>query len=198
MPLGIITEDQLNKELGRLVPKVDVEIINKIDEAIKDSNFKRIEPAKVVDIKRGRGMVLEVPESLRALVAEEAIVYGHTQKIADQFGISKSSVDAYKNGATSTASYNQPDNSLGESNKTIREAISDQARSRLSSALEQITDDKLIGCKVKDVASIAKDMSVIVKNMEPQGPVNQQNTQVIIYKPRMRDEDEFDIITVNE
>jgi hypothetical protein len=66
------------------------------------------------------------------------------------------------------------------------------------SALDHITDENISGAKVKDIASIAKDMSVIVKNMEPNQPDKVQNTQVIIYKPRMRDEDEFDIITVNE
>jgi hypothetical protein len=41
-------------------------------------------------------------------------------------------------------------------------------------------------------------MSGIIKNMEPNGPSIQNNTQVVVYRPRMRDEDEFDVITVAE
>lgn len=192
MPLGILTDEQLNKELGRTIEKKD------IDKIEGELAHQSITP-KIVDIKRGRGNTLEIPNEIRALVAEEAIINGHTKEIATQFGISKSSVDAYKNGATSTTTYNEPDKSLSDANKQVRDVITDKARGRLMSALDAITDENIGNAKVKDIASIAKDMSVIVKNMEPNVPVdNSKNTQVIIYRPRMRDEDEFDVITVNE
>ncbi len=179
MPLGIITDEQLNREI---------------------SSLKRtsLDDVKVVDIRRGRNNTLEIPASLRAVIAEEVIESGHSKDVAASFGVSKSSVDAYKNGATSTSSYNEPNQALARANQQVRDQISDNARSRLTSALNHLTDDKIDQSKAKDIAAIAKDMSVIVKNMEPDGPVIQNNTQVIIYKPRMRDEDEFDVITVNE
>ncbi len=179
MPLGIITDEQLNREI---------------------SSLKRtsLDDVKVVDIRRGRNNTLEIPQSLREVIAEEVIESGHSKDVAASFGVSKSSVDAYKNGATSTSSYNNPNESLSKANQQVRDQISDNARARLTSALNHLTDDKIEGSKAKDIAAIAKDMSVIVRNMEPDGPVVQNNTQVIIYKPRMRDEDEFDVITVNE
>lgn len=198
MPLGIITDEQLNKEIGRSVPKINIDKIenelikDKIKDAIKDSSFK------VVDIKRGRGNVLEIPNEIRALVAEEAINGARAKDVSKSFGISESSISAYKHDATSTTTYDKPNDSLKKSNDSVRDVITDKARGRLMSALDAITDENISNAKVKDIASIAKDMSVIVKNMEPERTQNVQNTQVIIYKPRMRDEDEFDVITVNE
>lgn len=201
MPLGIITDEQLNKEIGKIPSKINSNDINRIEselikdkikDAIKDSSFK------VVDIKRGRGNVLEIPNEIRALVAEEAINGARAKDVSKSFGISESSISAYKHDATSTTTYDKPNDSLKKSNDSVRDVITDKARGRLMSALDAITDENISNAKVKDIASIAKDMSVIVKNMEPERTQNVQNTQVIIYKPRMRDEDEFDVITVNE
>jgi predicted transcriptional regulator len=193
MPLGIITDDQLNKELNRVI-SIDKKDIDRIENEVRAP----INQPKVVDIKRGRGNQLEIPNEIRALVAEEVINGVPAKQVAKAFGISESSISAYKNDATSTTTYHEPNESLKKSNDGIRDQITDKARGRLMSALDAITDENINNAKVKDIASIAKDMSVIVKNMEPAVPVNQNNTQVIIYKPRMRDEDEFDIITVNE
>jgi hypothetical protein len=173
MAMLLITDEQLSTELNKI-------------------------SGKVVDIKRGRGSIHEVPQGLRQVIAEEAINGTPAKELSEQFGISTSSISAYKNGATSTASYNTPDNQLAKANDDVRENIASHARSRLMMALEEITPDKIAGAKIKDIAGIAKDMSAVVKNMEPQGPQVQQNTQVVVYRPRTRDEDEFEVITVNE
>jgi predicted transcriptional regulator len=205
MPLGILTDEQLAKEIGQSVPKINEQDIkriesdlikDKIEEAIQGTDFKII--PKVVDIKRGRGNQLEIPNEIRALVAEEVINGAPAKQVAKAFGVSESSVSAYKHDATSTTSYDTPNQELAKKNDSVRDAITDKARGRLMSALDAITDENISNAKVKDIASIAKDMSVIVKNMEENTPQNQTNTQVIIYRPRMRDEEDFDVITVNE
>jgi predicted transcriptional regulator len=196
MPLGILTDEQLNKELGITISKINQVDINRIESELDKAPVR--DPVKVVDIKRGRGNQLEIPHEIRALISEEVINGAKAKDVARTFGVSESSISAYKHDATSTTTYHEPDESLKKSNDGIRDQITDKARGRLMSALDAITDENISNAKVKDIASIAKDMSVIVKNMEPTVPVNQNNTQVIIYKPRMRDEDEFDVITVNE
>lgn len=179
MPLGIITDDQLNNEIGSL-------------------ERTKLNDVKVIDIRRGRNHTLEIPSSLREVIAEEVIENGHSKDVARAFGVSKSSVDAYKNGATSTSSYHKPDIELSESNRAVRDTITVKARDRLTAALDNLTDEAIANSKAKDIAAIAKDMSVIVKNMEPDGPTQVSNTQVIIYRPRTRDEDEFESLVVNE
>ncbi len=191
MPLGILTDEQLNKELNRVPSNKEIE---KIEKSIESE----VCAPKIVDIKRGRGNQLEIPNEIRALVAEEAINGTPAKDLARTFGISESSISAYKNDATSTTSYDKPNEELAKKNDSVRTAISNQARTRLSQALEEITPEKISGAKVKDISGIAKDMSVIVKNLEENIPQNVQNTQVIIYKPRFKEEDDYDIITVNE
>lgn len=180
MPLGVITKEQFNKELtGADTPRDVVR-------------------AQVVNIERGRTIGrTEVPEVIRQIVAEEVIDRGGSQAVADKFGLSKSSVDAYKNGATSTASYNRPDSALREVVDNKKDELTTMARGRLSAALSSLTDDKIGSAKARDIASIAKSMSGVIKDMEPT-VVQQNNTQVVVYRPRQRDEDEFDVITVNE
>ncbi len=196
MPLGILTDEQLNKELNRSVSSDEVKSNDIKYERAVDEQF--IHTPKIVDIKRGRGNQLEIPDAIRSLVAEELINGVPAKQVSKAFGISESSASAYKHDATSTTTYDSPNKHLAESNQIVRDQITDKARGRLMSALDAITDENISNAKVRDIAGIAKDMSVIVKNMEPTVPTNQQNVQVVIFKPRMRDEDEFDVITVNE
>jgi hypothetical protein len=187
MPMMVLDDKSFDEELYKY---------KQVSNAVFTSDD--FNPAKVVDIQRGRGNKLEVPQALREVIATEAITNGNSATIAKSFDVSKSSVDAYKNGATSTASYNKPNNELKVVTDNVRETISDAARARLMDALDQITPEALAGVKVKDAASIAKDMSGIIKNLEPNTPQQVNNTQVVVFKPRMQDEEEFEVITINE
>lgn len=197
MPMMVLNDESFDKEISKFD---STKVINEVNESKEITSLDLLNRARgqVVDIKRGRGSILQVPDSIRALVAEEAINGASNKDTARAFGVSESSVSAYKNDATSTKSYNSPDEALKNANDLVRDDISSQARSKLLAALDHITDDKLSEAKLRDVASVAASMSGIIKNMEPNGPAVQNNTQVIVYKPRMRDEDEFEIITVNE
>lgn len=157
--------------------------------------------ARIIDMKRGRGSVTQVPDVIREIIAEDAIRSDKTQKeVAEDFGVSASSVSAYKNGATSTASYDKPNEQLAEHNNKIRTDIISTARSRLVSALSHITPDKLAEAKLKDVAAVAKDMSVIIKNMEPEIKEKDDRPapQFIMYAPQFVKEEKFETIYVKD
>lgn len=198
MPMMIVDDAAFNKELEKL-SSVVVSNDSEPGEIVTSLDLIHKLPGKVFDIKRGRpaGSV-EIPESIRALAAEEAINGTPNNEVAKAFGISASSVSAYKNDATSTASYDNPDPQLKAANDEVRDANSELARKKLSLALEHLTNDKIQEAKAKDIAGIAKDMSAIVKNLEPTGPISITNNQVLVYRPRQREEDEFDVISVNE
>lgn len=173
MPLGIVTDEQFEEELLH---------INK-------STHK--------EITRGRGSVTEVPEIIREVIAEDAISSDLTQKeVAEKYGVSESSVSAYKHSATSTASYNEPDNKLQKKNDLVRTAIIGTARSRLLEALNHITPDKMKDAKLRDVASVAKDMSAVISNMEPQISNTNVGAQFIFHVPKIKQESDFEIIDV--
>lgn len=187
MPMLLVSDEVFSKEVAKLA------------EPKKQSQAEQLARVEVVEIKHGRPAGrLEIPASIRALAAEESLNGTSAKVIAGAFGISESSISAYKKNATSTTTYDKPNEELKKSNDSVREKITSGARSKLMLALDAITEENISGAKVKDIASIAKDMSVVMKNIEPAGPLVQNNQQVIIYRPRARDEDEFETITVSE
>ena len=110
----------------------------------------------------------DVPESLRKIIGETHLLDGRQEalNLANNFGVSPSSVSAYAKGATSTASYNSPSQSLiSHINKSRDRAIKRASRT-LNSALSAITQEKLDDADAKDLASIGKT-AVIIKNLEP-------------------------------
>ncbi len=154
-----------------------------------------VKKSTIVSIERGRGNVKEVPSELRKLISEDALKGIKAKELNEAFGISESSVSAYKNGSTSTSSYNEPDIELVKHNDKVREDIVTGARSKLLSALESITDEKLRDAKVRDAASVAKDMSAVIKNIEPQqNQSSQLNQQFIFMTPPPRGEESFEVI----
>lgn len=145
-----------------------------------------------------------VPDSLRKVIAEEALLNGRDAALdlGASFGLSPASVSAYSKGATSTASYNQPSKELiGHINKS-RERAMKRAGKTLNAALSSITQEKLDYADVKDLAGIAKDMSVIIKNLEPKEVATEASgaatPQFVIYAPQFKREDQFNLITVQE
>ncbi len=179
--LGVLNKDEFDIELAK---------IGHVDEPIKIG--------EVIPIVRGRGKVNEIPNELRKVIATEALVNGHAREISKVFGISESSVNAYKNGVTSTVNFNERENTeLGRHVELVKDGIVKSARSKLMLALESLTDEKVQNSKARDIASIAKDMSVVMKNTEP-ALVSQITNQVLVYSPKIRDEDEYDVIVANE
>lgn len=187
MPLGIVSSEEFEKELNEIPSVKEGEII--------------IPPSP----GRQKG-TLEVPELIRSIVSEDAIQNGNKstleEGLAKFLGISPSSVSAYKNGVTSTKNYNDiKDKSLNENNKKVKNVIALKARRVMKGALNNITDEKLSEAKPIELATIARHMSGIIKEMEPEEKKNSVNNQVqmVIYAPRMQfNENKYETIQLNE
>jgi hypothetical protein len=191
MPMGIVSDADFNDELSRVKPD------DKGSASDSSNIVGRIRP-----IERGRpNGAVEVPNTLRRIIGDESVTNGRQSAIelASKFGISPSSVSAYAQGATSTASYDKrPNESVINSAK---DRISIKARKKLMLALQHINDEKLSEAKVRDLAGIAKDMSAIVKNMEPntnQPSVNNSGPNFIFYTPQFRKEESYEIVQSKE
>jgi len=195
MPMGIVSDKDFQAELGNLTP------CPPIHPSMIPPTIEK-EPIGIVeDMNKGRSIGgVEVPESLRKLIGDESVVSGRASalELANQFGISPSSVSAYSNGANSTASYDDQPNLPVINNAKLR--IAKKARKRLLISLNALTEDKINSAKVKDISGVAKDMSAIIKNMEPPAPVNNDRggPTFIFYSPQMRNEKVFDVIHVKE
>jgi hypothetical protein len=171
---------------------------------VSDEDFeKSIAQAQVKDIKKGRGEEKKnTPDVVRETIARCAINgEGTGKEIAEVFGVSPSSVSAYKVGATSTTTYNEPDSELVDKVLGHKERISKHAVRTALRALREITPEKLSGIKARDLAAIAKDMSAVISDMEPKTQINtnnQQNVQFVFMAPRVKELSEYQTITVNE
>jgi len=195
MPIGITSDEEFLTELARVSGRpsggenpspssATIEILERPGRDKGDNN---------------------VPDALRQIIGEEAVINGRQAALglAGMFGISPSSVSAYAKGATSTATYHEPKESIKSHINRSRARAIKKAQKTLNGALGAITQEKLDYTDAKDLSGIAKDMSVIIKNLEPPAdptidPNAPKAPQFVIFAPSFRDERSFDHITVNE
>lgn len=181
MPLGIVSDEELETELKRSEPKSKADMIPSVI------------PMPTPGRNQGDN---NIPDSLRKIIGETANIDGRQSalELASTFGISPSSVSAYTNGSTSTASMDKRPN-LPHINGA-KEVIARQARNKLRDALKHITPEKLEGSKAVDLASVARSMSAIVKEMEPeQEEEKKDGPAFVIYSPQFKQENHYEIIS---
>jgi predicted transcriptional regulator len=151
---------------------------------------------------KGRGVGnVEVPDALRKVIGEESAINGRSSAldIAKVFGISPSSVSAYDEGATSTATIDVTPN-RSHINQA-KERVVRRARSKLMVALSNLTPQKIAEAKARDIAGIAKDMAVVIKTMEPESDKSKDNDnrpQFVIFAPQQINENKYETIYVKE
>ena len=181
MPMGIVSDDDFLRELERTRVK-NVEIIEEDKPGRKEGDNN-------------------VPSALRKIIGETSELEGRQEalSLAYSFGISPSSVSAYAKGSTSTKTYNKPKASIAGYIQGRKNQITKKALRTLQNSLDSIPTD-LSSEKPRNIAAIAKDMSAIVKNLEPEqgGVNNQQNNQFIFYRPEMMKEEDYPTIVVRE
>jgi hypothetical protein len=186
MPLGLISDDDFLSELE--------------NSAITVLSGQVIERPP---LGRGPGNI-EVPDTLRKIIGETSNIESPSDavELAQNFGISRSSVSAYANGSTSLATYNKPDDPLKSHIDSAKLKVSKRASSKLMKALHHITDDKLGSAKAVELATIAKSLSGVVRDMEPDTPKNPGliggGNQIILYAPRLIAEGALDSVRVEE
>lgn len=204
MPLGIVKSEDYEKELEGNKSKEDIpskEITSETPSEIKDGEAP---PTIQEFINRGRGPGhTEVPQAIRKLIGESAIEEGSgaASAIGRFLGLSKSSISAYANGATSTATYNNPDTDLATHLAKTRNKITKRAAGKLYKSLGVMDDEKLEQLSALEASTVAKNMSAIIKNMEP--PDSKSGTTVngpviTFYAPHIVKEEAFDTIVLNE
>jgi predicted transcriptional regulator len=185
MPMGVVNDEDFELENKRGIPE-------------KEEDEKEEVP------QNGRGLGREeVPEGLRRLIAQEYIENGREQGIslAKNLGVSASSASAYAVGAHSTSNYKEGNKELRTHTNAVKEKIAGKARHRLLQSLNYINPEKLKEAGLKTLSTVARDMSAIIKNMEPDEIHSQESGTkvniVIMAPPKMREED-YNVIDVSD
>ena len=208
MPLGIVSTEDYEKDLNSPdVSKQEMPRENEVKTPSEpDNSGEPVESVVSIEadstIGRGKGNT-GVPQSIRKIIGESAIEEGAgaAAAIGKFLGLSQSSVSAYARGATSTATYNQPNVDLLDHLDKTRKRISKKAAGKLFKALNVIDEDKLDELDALQASTVAKNMSAIIKHMEPEDKTrgNTFNGPVItFYAPHIVTEDKFDVINVTE
>lgn len=177
--LGIVSDEDFDSELNDKSQHIDV---------------------RIKDIPH-RGRVdgdNNLPDSLRKIIGEDAAVNGSKDSLGQMLGVSNSSISAYKNGATSTASYNEPKPDLLAHITRGKAVAIKRATHKMKLALSHITEEKLEGAKAKDLAGIAKDMSALVRNLEPEKEVGNKNVVFQFFAPQPRSIDSYATMVLDE
>lgn len=184
MPMGKMSAEEYAREMSS----------SRTREAVAD-----------VRVRRGRAAGdVNVPDSLRKLIGEESVINGRSAalSLAADFGISPSSVSAYAKGSTSTTTYDTPSKSILDHINKARQRATKRASRTLNAALSAISQEKLDYADAKDLAVIAKNMSGIIKDLEPQKDTvvdtGAKQPQFVIFAPQFRSESSFDVIDVKE
>jgi len=181
MAMGVVTDEELQNELGNVSKPTPAPIV------IKEK-----------DVGRGNGNV-GVPNSLQKVIGETAIEEGNEEAIAlaNQFGINKGSVSAYKNGASSLGTYNEPHPTLAPHISSVKSKIAGKARKKLLRSIAAITSTKLEEASARELSGVAKDMSAIAKDMDA-GTDDGPNVAFVLVTPKQRSIKQFEVIDVEE
>src|SRR5215510_10510604 len=188
MPLGIVSQEEFLKELDKSNTKKP------------EDKYEPGPCAAIIIPKAEIGRPPDcpnTPEVIRNIVGEEAIRGASVSSLMSEFAMSQSSVSAYKNGSTSTRTYEKKDENLVKHLNGVKDKIKKRATNRLMMALDEITPDKLKDVKVTEASQVAKDMASIVKQMEPENESNgDSKTQFVVFAPQMRVEQDFHVVKI--
>jgi predicted transcriptional regulator len=179
-----------------------------VDDSLFDSEINRMNESpiptigKIEELKRGRGITPDTPESIRQIIGENLIEEGraNTKELSKFLGISDSSLAAYNKGNKSNGG--NPDPKLQSFLRNRRLNIARSASKLINEAITHVTDAKLADSSARELSGFMKDMSAVVKDMLPDEARNateiNNQVQFVMYSPQIAKESKFDVITINE
>ncbi len=184
MAIGVVTHSDFEQEMLSLGIGRDLE--NKVNEEVRL-------------LVHGRGNKAATPVGIQILVAEEKALGAPSKELEEAFDVSASSVSAYGNGATSTASYDTPKPELVNAINATNDKIAVVATRKLMRALDAITDNKVDDLGPLKAADLASKMSNVIKNTRVDADDRKDSgVKIIVFQPRIKEEDEYQTIQVIE
>jgi len=165
MPIGVISNEEMELELS------------------SDRSVLHLVPAAQHGRNKGDD---NVPQSIREFIASEAIAGASAEELHKALNVSRSSISAYKNGATSTTTYNKPQEALANKINDVKTRIGSAAQNKIIMALNKISKDKLEGLGARDLGGLAKDMAHVVEKMQPKEQVDNNHVHLHLHAPEQR------------
>lgn len=177
MPMGLVDDDIFESEISDKKPMPSAQIIQR--------PFHGRNPGDN-----------NIPQVIREVIADDTSTSG--EELSNKFDVSKSSVSAYRNGATSTSSYDAPSPKLQEIVDRKRERISRKSSKALMKVLDKMNDssfdEKLDACKAVELSTIAANMSRVVEKVSTKNEAQNIQQNIVFYSPSPVKTDQFEII----
>lgn len=130
-----------------------------------------------------------IPPVIRGLISVAANV-GTTKEAALAFGVSHHEAHDLKHGKVNDL----PNSDLIEKRDNGLGKIHDKALAALMASMNLITPESLDGMKTKEVVMVAEKLASIVDKTREGNTA--RTPLVVIHAPRLRDENEFDVIEI--
>jgi hypothetical protein len=130
-----------------------------------------------------------IPPFIRELVGTFANMEP-SKAVAEVFGVSKSQADQYKSGCVTPG---VPDpNLISQLNKNLSRAH-ELAIEKMVASLEGISETDIKNARVRDKASIARDLASVAEKLTPKElPKERGDFQLIVYSPTVRTENFYE------
>ena len=183
MALGIVSDEVFNQEVEKYLEGTVVQ---------PSSN------PKGAGRKPGSN---DVPESLQKLLGDTKLESGKAaaRELAVGLGLGPRQADVYALGKNGLGSNDPIVPGLAAHIEKTKERIARKAGALTEKAIDNLTEDKLAGASVAELATVMRSAAAVVKEMEPPvqaGPSNTQNVQIVLHAPRMLDEKNLEVIDV--
>jgi hypothetical protein len=187
MPLGILSDEEFEKELNSYKDNDKTKSINEHD---KDCALIKDIPTQ----GRNEGDTNK-PESLRQVIAQCKIEGSDDAEIKEAFKTSTSAINAYTNGKNGTS--DKVNERLAKFVTAARSTITKKASRKLISALDHITEDKISELKANEISVVAKNLSSIInENEHKNAQIGNLNAQFVIFAPPQKAINDYDVIDV--
>lgn len=132
-----------------------------------------------------------IPPMIREVIGKVALTEGATAA-AEAFGVSVARASDYSNGHIING-----DGRLSSVTKFVEKA-QEQAAEKLLHAIGVITDQEVEAAPLKVKLEVVDRFSRVVKNLQPppSAEVSVRDSNVVIYRPEARREEDYEAITV--
>lgn len=135
------------------------------------------------------GKVSKIPDGMRAIIGAVSKVVG-PKEAAEQFGISIPTAHHIEHGHRGT-NHDVVDRKDVKKLDRELEPIRQLAIDKMKNAILAITEDKLESSKATELASVARSMSGIVKDMNPESKDGGEKYQFNIFAPQVVNESHY-------
>jgi predicted transcriptional regulator len=189
MPIGVVSDADILKELTNVKGQVPNSLL------IPKSEKSEVEILPTPEKGRGLGTKNVEPE-VRAEIAKGALLGISHKELMRDFGVSQSAVSAYVDNKTSLSAQTE-DKKLKDEVESFRGNITKRAYQKLTDALDVISPFSLSELKPTQAAQVASSMSQIIRNVaNPDDENKGNNTKILIYSPRIKEEEDYQVIDV--